>query len=71
MSTLTEYYADFAARTEAAVLARDHAEAYHPTRLLGIAQVSIETALGMDDLDAIKRKLAADLARITPPAVTV
>jgi hypothetical protein len=46
------------------------AEQNHPARLLGIAQVSIETALGMDDIDAIKQKLTADLARITPPAVT-
>jgi hypothetical protein len=56
--------------TEAAVLARDHAEAYHPARLLGIAQVAIETALRTDDVAEIKQNLTAALARITPPAVT-
>ena len=41
-----------------------------PARLLGIAQCSIEEALRMNDLASIKTKLAADLARITPPEMT-
>jgi hypothetical protein len=58
-----------AAYTEAARLARDTAEANHPARLLGVAQVAIETALRMTDPAEIHAQLADALARIKPQEV--
>lgn len=57
-----------AAYSEAAQRARVHAEANHPSRLLGVAQVAIETALRLTDLDEIRTHLAEALGRIKPEA---
>ena len=56
------------ASTEAA-RARAHAEANHPARLLGVAQVAIETALGMTDPAEIHAHLTEVLGRIKPTEV--
>lgn len=44
-----------------------YTEASHPARLLGVAQVAIETALRMDDPEAIHTHLAEALGRIKNP----
>lgn len=54
-----------AAYTEAAM----RAEANHPARLLGVAQVAIETALRTNDLTEIHAQLEVALARIKPTEV--
>lgn len=45
------------------------AEANHPARLLGIAQVAIEVALRTNDLAEVHAQLEAALARIKPTEV--
>lgn len=42
------------------------AEAHAPARLLGVAQVAIETALRLNSLDEIHTHLAEALGRIKP-----
>jgi hypothetical protein len=44
----------------------DCAEAQAPARLLGVAQVAIETALRLTDVDEIHDYLAEVLGRIKP-----
>jgi hypothetical protein len=51
---------------EAAVRARAHAEANAPARLLGVAQVAIETALRLDNLIEVHAYLSEVLERIKP-----
>lgn len=51
-----------AAYAEAAAICANHAPAY----LLGVAQVAIETALRLDDLDEVHNHLAEALGRIKP-----
>lgn len=46
--------------------ARERAEANHPARLLGVAQVGIETALRLGTADEIRTHLAEILGRIKP-----
>lgn len=58
-----------AAYSEAAARARTRAEAYHPARLLGIAQVAIETALRTNDLAEVHAQLGEALTRIKPTEV--
>jgi hypothetical protein len=55
--------------TAADVRARTRAEENHPARLLGVAQVAIETALRTNDLAAIHAQLGDALARIKPTEV--
>lgn len=49
--------------------ARDRVERNHPARLLGIAQVAIETALRTNDLAAVHAQLSEALTRIKPTEV--
>lgn len=49
--------------------ARAHAEANHPARRLGVAQVAIETALRTNDLAEIHAHLTEALTRIKPTEV--
>lgn len=58
-----------AAYIEAASRARSCAEANHPARLLGVAQVAIEVALRTNDLAEIHAQLETALARIKPTEV--
>lgn len=44
-------------------------EANHPARLLGVAQVAIETALRTNDLAEVHAQLEVALARIKPTEV--
>lgn len=44
-------------------------EANHPARLLGVAQVAIETALRTNDLAEVHAQLETALARIKPTEV--
>lgn len=55
-----------AAHIEAAQRARAFAEANAPARLLGVAQVAIETALRMTDPAEIHAYLTTALGRIKP-----
>lgn len=54
---------------EEAEAARALSEANHPARLLGVAQVAIETALRTNDLAEVHAQLEAALARIKPTEV--
>lgn len=58
-----------AAYSEAARQAQARAEATHPARLLGVAQVAIEVALRTNDLTEIHAQLEQALARIKPTEV--
>jgi hypothetical protein len=58
-----------AAYSEAARRAREVAEQNHPARLLGVAQVAIETALRLTDPVEIHAQLADALTRIKPTEV--
>jgi len=49
--------------------ARERAEANHPARLLGVAQVAIEVALRTNDLAEVHAQLEVALARIKPTEV--
>lgn len=55
-----------AAYSEAARRAREVAEQNHPARLLGVAQVAIETALSSTDIRVIHAQLRDALDRIKP-----
>jgi hypothetical protein len=46
-------------------------EAHAPARLLGVAQVAIETALRLTDPEEIHAHLAEALGRIKPPVTPV
>lgn len=57
------------AALRAALRAPARAEANHPARLLGVAQVAIEVALRTNDLAEIHAQLETALARIKPTEV--
>lgn len=56
-------------REEADAARAARAEANHPARLLGVAQVAIETALRLTDPVEIHAHLTEALARIKPTEV--
>lgn len=58
-----------AAYSEAARRAREVAEQNHPARLLGVAQVAIETALRTNDLAEVHALLGDALDRIKPTEI--
>lgn len=60
---------DFACCQSEVERARAHAEANHPARLLGVAQVAIETALRLTDPVEIHAHLTEALTRIKPTEV--